>query len=221
MSTESMMTETTATTTEGETASQQANDPSTTGVQDDGQQQQQTETQGTVEGEGQQQQQEKQAEKPNKAEGAPEEYTFAMPEGQEVDAELVTQFADAARELNLPQEAAQKMLDKMAPAMAARQAEQIAAVQEQWAQDSRADKEFGGDHLTENLGLARKAMDQFATPELRTLLNESGMGNHPEVIRMFVRVGKTISEDSFVSGKQSDAQGAGSAKRFYPNSNMN
>ncbi|NYT45138.1 protease [Alcaligenaceae bacterium] len=220
MSTESMMTETTATTTEGETASQQANDPSTTGVQDDGQQQQQqTETQSTVEGDGQQQEQ--QAEKPNKAEGAPEEYTFAMPEGQEIDEGYVNQFAETARELNLPQDTAQQILNKMAPAMVARQAEQIAAAQEQWAQDSRVDKEFGGDHLTENLGIARKAMDQFATPELRTLLNESGMGNHPEVIRMFVRVGKTISEDSFVTGKQSDAQGAGSAKRFYPNSNMN
>ncbi len=215
MSVENEMTDPTTTTTEGVAASQPTDEPSTTVVPDEGQQQ--SETQAPVEGEGQPPQE---PDKDDKAEGAPDEYQFTMPEGQEVDAQLVEHFSEAARELNLSQDAAQQLLGKMAPAMAARQAEQIAAVQEQWAEDSRVDKEFGGDHLTENLGLAKQAMDQFATPELRTLLNESGMGNHPEVIRMFVRVGKTISEDGFVSGKGASSH-PGDVKSFYPNSNMN
>jgi hypothetical protein len=63
-------------------------------------------------------------------------------------------------------------------------------------------------------------MDAFATPELRTLLNESGLGNHPEIIRAFYRAGKAISEDGFVAGGHK-ATDKGDAKRLYPNSNMN
>lgn len=220
MNVENLMTDPAATTTEGNPASQPTEQPGATGAQDEGQQH--PETQGSVEGQQQQNADPDTGDvgETNKAEGAPETYEFQMPEGQEVDEAIVSQFSETARELNLSQEAAQQLLDKMAPVIAERQAEQIAAVQAQWAEESRADKEFGGDHLNENLGLAKKAMDQFATPELRTLLNESGMGNHPEVIRMFVRVGKSISEDGFVSGN-GPATKPGDAKSFYPNSNMN
>ena len=67
--------------------------------------------------------------------------------------------------------------------------------------------------------VAKKALETFGTPELRTLLNESGMGNNPEVIRAFYRVGKAISEDKFVSGKATPAD-ANDARSLYPNSNL-
>lgn len=111
--------------------------------------------------------------------------------------------------MDLPQDKAQLMLDKMAPVLAQRQAEQIQAVRTEWADTSRADKEFGGDKLGESLATAKKAMDAFATPELRTLLDESGLGNHPEVIRLFYRTGKAMSEDSLVTG----APGMGQAQK--------
>lgn len=214
MSNETLMTDTTATTNEGEAASEQTEQVAATGADNDGQAQQPQEP---TAAEGQEKTEE--AEKPA---GAPEKYEFAAPEGHEFDPSVIEQFSEVARELNLPQDAAQKVLDKMAPAIASRQAEQVQAVREQWANDARADKEFGGDKLTENLSYAKKAMDQFATPELRTLLNDSGLGNHPEVIRTFVRVGKTISEDGFVKGGQTPSSGQGhDPKRLYPNSNMN
>jgi hypothetical protein len=31
----------------------------------------------------------------------------------------------------------------------------------------------------------------------RTLLNETGLGNHPEMIRAFARIGERVSEDGF------------------------
>ena len=151
---------------------------------------------------------------------APESSTFTAPEGHELDSATADAFAGVAKELGLTQDAAQKVVDKMAPHLAQRQAEQIKAVHEQWREQSTADKEFGGDKLAENLGLAKKAMDTFASPELKALMNQTGLGNHPEVIRMFVKAGKAISEDSFVAGKAAPPA-SGDARRLYTASNMN
>ncbi|MCG8999842.1 hypothetical protein LH429_16150 [Laribacter hongkongensis] len=153
-----------------------------------------------------------------KTTGAPERYDFKAPEGMQFDAAVIEQFSGIARELNLPQDAAQQMLDRMAPALQARQSEQLAAASEQWITAAKADQEFGGEQLAENLGLAKRALDQFGTAELKSLLNDSGLGNHPEVIRFMVRAGKAISEDRFVAGTRG-ASGPGDdpAKRLFPN----
>lgn len=135
------------------------------------------------------------------AAAAPEKYEFKAPEGMEYDPAILDSFSGAAREANLTQEAAQKLIDKMAPAIAARQADQVQAIHKEWQEASTADKEFGGEKLAENLGVARKALDAFGTPDLRKLLEETGLGNHPEVIRFLFKTGKAISEDKFVGGR--------------------
>lgn len=155
----------------------------------------------------------------DKPQGAPERYEFTAPEGSELDAAVTDAFAGVAKELNLTQDAAQKVLNQMAPVIAQRQAAQVQAVRQAWREQATADKEFGGDKLAENLGAARKAMDAFASPGLKQTLEQTGLGNHPEVIRMFVKVGKAISEDGFVNGANKPI--VDDAKRFYPNSQMN
>ena len=134
----------------------------------------------------------------DKPQGAPEKYEFQAPEGKEFDAEIIGNFSEVAKELNLTQDAAQKLVETMGPKIAERQLARIEAVRNEWTQASQVDKEFGGDKLNENLAVAKKALDSFGTPELRSLLQESGLGNHPEVIRMMYRAGKAISEDTFV-----------------------
>jgi hypothetical protein len=151
-----------------------------------------------------------------KPEGAPESYDFTAPEGKEYDAAVLEPFKAAAKEANLTQDAAQKLLDTMAPALAERQAEQVKAVQDGWLEASRSDKEFGGDKLQENLAVAKKGLDAYASPELKTLLNETGLGSHPEVIRFMFKVGQSTKEDSFVAG--GTPKGAADiTKSLYPN----
>ena len=136
-----------------------------------------------------------------KAAGAPDKYeAFKAPEGAALDPTVMTEFEAAARELNLPQDAAQKLVDKMAPVMAKQQAAQLEQLRTDWAAASTSDKEFGGEKLAENLGFARKAIDTFGTPELKTMLDQTGLGNHPDVVRFMVRAGKAISEDRIVTG---------------------
>lgn len=139
----------------------------------------------------------------------PEKYEFTAPDGREFDGETIAAYSEVARELGLSQEAAQKLLDRMGPQMAQRQEAQIQAVRNEWTKAATSDKEFGGEKLSENLSVAKKALDAFGTPELRDLLNTSGLGNHPEVIRLFFRAGKAISEDRFVGGSATTAKARG------------
>jgi hypothetical protein len=151
--------------------------------------------------------------------GAPEKYgDFTLPEGFKMDEPTTGKFTEWAKANNLTQEAAQDAVD-----MAAQMQQQtlddlqagIEAQSEKWAADTKVDKEFGGDKFDENLAVALKARDQFGTPELTNFLNESKLGNHPEVIRYFYRVGQAISQDGFVPGRAGAPTGD-PAKSFYP-----
>lgn len=158
----------------------------------------------------------------DKPQGAPEEYAdFAAPEGMTFNPEALTDLKALAKEHNLSQEAAQKFADLGAKAVQKVQdgyREQIEQAQAQWAADSRTDKEFGGDALPENLSVAKRALDMFGSPELSKMLGESGLGNHPEIIRAFYRVGKAISEDKLVPGQTRPVE-TDPLKKLYPTMN--
>ena len=138
-------------------------------------------------------------------EGAPETYEFntkISDDSSELDPEVVTAFGEVAKELDLPQDAAQKVLDKVAPLIQAKQAKVLEQVKTDWANDSQADKEFGGENLAENLNVAKTALDAFGSDSLKSLLHETGFGNHPEIIRFMYKAGKAISEDSYVGNSE-------------------
>lgn len=150
--------------------------------------------------------------KEQKQEGAPEKYEFKPAEGQELDTAALEQFEPIARELNLTNEQAQKMVDlygtKIMPMVQQQQAEAWQKTTEQWAADVKADKEIGGDNLTGNLSAAQRALAQFGTPELKEYLEGTGLGNHPELVKAFIKVGKAMSEDGMVTGKESGQRSA-------------
>lgn len=159
-----------------------------------------------------------------KSTGAPEKYAdFTFPEGVKVDEARMGKFTEWAKSNNLSQEAAQAAMD-MAVDLRKGDAEQLQAAidaqAEAWGNEAKADKEFGGDKFDENLAVAKRALDQFGTPELKTLLKASKMGNHPEVLRVFYRIGQAISQDGFVPGRSAAAKTA-TPQSMYSASNMN
>ncbi|HCA7854544.1 TPA: peptidase [Enterobacter hormaechei] len=146
-----------------------------------------------------------------KQEGAPEKYEFTAGEGVELDTEALKDFEPVARDLNLTNEQAQKLVDaypKILAGVQQRQAEAWQAQTEQWAADVKADKEIGGDKLTANLSAAQRALDLFGTPELKEYLNTTGLGNHPDLVKTFVKIGKAMSEDGMVDGSNQGQRSA-------------
>jgi hypothetical protein len=135
-----------------------------------------------------------------KPEGAPEQYAeFTMPEGVVLDPELTDQFKATAKELNLTQDQAQKVAE-LGAQMRQRDAEAIVAIRADWVNQTKSDPELGGANLDATLGVARKAVDAYGSDSFKQFLNESGLGNHPEVVRFMAKVGKTVAEDRVVTG---------------------
>lgn len=160
-----------------------------------------------------------------KKEEAPKEveYTeFKLPEGFVADPEVTTEFKTAAKELKLTQEQAQKLVDMQTKLVTKQDKaiqDQWKATQDEWRSKSESDKEFGGKDFKANVGIAKTALDKFGTPELKAAINSTGMGNHPELIRFFYKVGKAISEDKVVPGNQRPAGHQGLAKTLFPSMN--
>lgn len=159
------------------------------------------------------------------APGAPEAYAdFTMPEGFALEGEMLETLTATAKELNLPQEAAQKLVDlgvKQAQSLMGRMSQTPVPFVQQWSAEwvgqVQADAEIGGDNLKPSLATASQALEAFGSPGLTQLLNTTGLGNHPEVIRLMVNVGKAISEDRLVTRNGSESGGNKTpAKTLYP-----
>lgn len=149
----------------------------------------------------------------------PEDYEFTFAEGIEIDSEVLGNLKEVAKELGLSQEQAQKVADlgaKQAERWAQAQQDAMQAAEAEWIDTIKADKEIGGDKLNETVAVAVRAIDRFGSPEFKTFLKESRLGNHPEMIRFAYQAGKAIADDSVVpGGRQVDA----GRKPFYDNSN--
>lgn len=143
----------------------------------------------------------------------PEKYELQMPEGFELDEEAWKVFEPEFRGLKLTNEQAQKLANANAKVeqLRAQAAEKAFNAQvEKWAEDVKADKELGGQAFEQVRDSALKAVGKFGTPELKALLNQTGLGNHPEFVRFCSRVGKQLREDDpvNVSGKATGGKSA-------------
>lgn len=142
--------------------------------------------------------------------GAPEAYTdFTVPEGIEMDGDTLDAFKGLAKELNIPQEAAQKLVD-LQTKLAAKQVEDlqsaVVAQSQKWAAEVKNDPELGGENYDKSVASAIKVIQAFGDPALTELLNDSGLGNNPALFRFCHRISAAISEDKFVMpGSQSNA----------------
>ena len=123
---------------------------------------------------------------------------FTAPEGTELDSGLIDQATPLFKELGLNQEQAQKLVDFQAAQVDAGQkgqAEAFTQVKQEWQDQTKNDAEIGGDKFEQSVSDARGALEKFGTPELNTLLNDFGVGNHPEMIRFMSKVGALTKED--------------------------
>ncbi len=154
--------------------------------------------------------------------GAPDHYAdFVVPKGLPVDRQGMAEFKQVAADLGLTQEQAQSLVDLQAGRIQAAAAEQSAALEKQqadWQADVRKDTEIGGSDMAARVGVAKTAIAKFGSPELRKVLTETGLGNHPELVRFAYRVGKAMSDDGVILPTSPGRQRT--AKDFYPNSDM-
>ena len=138
---------------------------------------------------------------PESKPAAPETYDLKLPEGSLLSAEAVQEVEARARAAGLSNEHAQMVLDAKESAVRAHvekaQAEHDQRWQKEWPEAVKNDPEMGGEKYEATVRNAHKAMAKFASPALKRLLEATGYGNHPEMVRMMSSIAKVISEDVF------------------------
>jgi hypothetical protein len=138
------------------------------------------------------------------------DFADVIPEGKVWDEELGKSFLDVVNESGIDPEVAKKFIalysgqqDKQfAAEQAARAAEQeqALAVAAEWQAAAKADKEYGGQKWEASQAVIARGRDRLATPEAVAFCREHGLGNHPEILRMFYRAGLLLGEDSGLGG---------------------
>lgn len=155
---------------------------------------------------------------------APAGLSLKFPEGYDGKA-FTERFTPLATELKLEGANAQKVVDFYLGAersLAERTTKLLDEQREQWASASKSDKEFGGDAYEGNRKVADSALVKFASPEFVEFLKQTGLANHPEMVRFAYRVGKASAEDSLAGtaapSNAPDNSAAAFHRQLYPNS---
>ena len=121
-----------------------------------------------------------------------------MPDGVQLDQELLGVAAPILREAGLTNDQATKLVplvDQVQVRFHERQHEDFTKLRSHWAKQAQADRDLGGAKWSETVSLAGLALDAGGAPkgsEVRKLLDDSGLGNHPAFIRMFRQLGARL-----------------------------
>lgn len=86
-----------------------------------------------------------------------------------------------------------------------------------WVEAVRNDKELGGASFDATVSSAQSVVKKFASPEFIRLLNDTGFGNHPEVVRVFARIAKQINPSAIVKAGESPSQQKSIVDVLYDN----
>lgn len=126
-------------------------------------------------------------------------YILKMPEGVEVDQELLDELSPEFKAAGLTGKQAQALTDKFIAKQQARakaQGEGWAKTVSDWVDEAKKDPEIGGAKWDGTVKTASGVVSRFGNDALKEYLNASGAGNHPEMIRFMAKVGAVIGEDN-------------------------
>ncbi|EXG34879.1 hypothetical protein J717_2150 [Acinetobacter baumannii 121738] len=148
----------------------------------------------------------------------PIQYTdFTMPEGYSLNPEDSKTLQELGQQFKMPQEAVQKLVD-LGVQMQQRQAQEQQKVIASWVDAAKADPEYGGGKLKENLLTAQRAFSLPRGAEISKILFKSGLGNHPAVIGFMTEVGKLLEGDNMTHGKGTNTANVAPAAVWYDKS---
>lgn len=152
--------------------------------------------------------------------GAPESYAdFTVPDGMDINTGLLEKAQPIFKELGLSQIQSQQLVNMYATQIQAESqanSDSYNQTVKDWVDEAKGDSEIGGAAFDENVGLAKRGIDSFGTPKLVEVLNQTGLGNHPEFIRLFTRIGKTIKEDDPGATGGATGEELSGAEILYP-----
>ncbi|MDR2669320.1 MAG: hypothetical protein LBC14_05135 [Desulfovibrio sp.] len=147
----------------------------------------------------------------------PEGYSLTFADGTKVDAALLDGFRTTAHEIGLTRGQSQKLaalyekhVAEMDDAAQQAQREALDKAQSEWEAEIKGDKNF-----EENYAHARRALRQFGSPELTTVMNRTRIGSFPAFFTFVAAVGKALAEPGF-KGAHAGSPGKSIGRILYP-----
>lgn len=145
-----------------------------------------------------------------------------IPDGFEYDKELGDSFLGILNEAGISKDTAQKLFDlyqsqnvKLLDGLKAADLEskkkfetELATEKAEWLKQCQADKEYGGQAWDANQSVIERAAREFTGAV--QVMQAYNLNTHPEIVRMFYRAGKLMSEDN------SQISGNGAGKEIDP-----
>lgn len=134
------------------------------------------------------------------------------PEGFEaLDTDAIAEATPLMRAFGVPDDKAQDFINQAAPviagmveragkAAAEAQLQQQAALRTEWANTVKADPELGGANYEKTVAMSAIALDKFFDQETRDMLNVTGLGNNPGVVKGFAKMGAHFADGEIVTG---------------------
>lgn len=152
----------------------------------------------------------------------PEGYELSFDDGVQVDKALLGTFQEVAHKMGLNAGQAQEVASVYAAHVAEQEKAQqqaLAEVQRGWEDEIKESPTFKTDVVN-----ARKTLVQFGSfgtvdgkgnpiidPELAEVFNETMIGSHPKVFKMFVDIGKALAEPKIMG----NGTGSNGGLNFY------
>lgn len=171
-------------------------------------------------------------------------YTIeGLPEGTTIDKATLDAITPLARELNLSNQGMSKLAglyaEKVLPGVAKQVIDgvnaDVAATQKAWVAEATAlvsgatledgtkvaaDAAFAGKSMREVQQVAAKAIDRFGGTAFREFCEQTGMGNHPAMLKFAFLAGSAISEDTGLErGGGQPAITKTREEKYYPKTN--
>lgn len=148
------------------------------------------------------------------------EYDLQLPEKTNLSTDDVDKIVAVAKAQGLSKDDAQKLLDMQHEAVSQFETEKLDEFKqtvEAWKSQASTDPEYGGDNFARNVELAKRVISRFSNNDFVQALDASGFGNHPELLRTFVRIGQAMGEDQLVTNKPTGSQSKSFEELFYGN----
>jgi hypothetical protein len=123
------------------------------------------------------------------------------------DPDTTADFRQLAHEIGLNNDQASVLFDTYVNAIAGQQEQEQQAFDQFEVENTQALQQEWGGNFDKNVELARRAFMNFATPEAVEIMEQTGLGNHPEILKVFSRVGELLQEDSVLPGSSTPILG--------------
>lgn len=150
---------------------------------------------------------------------APEKYEdFTLPEGRQVDQKALEIAVPIFKELGLSQEQAQQLIAVQDQVIQGYETATDTTIKEQndaWKAAAEKDPDI-------DVAVAQKALGTLGDAETAAYLKDSGIGNHPGVLKIFTKIGKLLEEDNNLNlGGTGDPKGDLTSIYNHPTSKVN